>query len=281
MLDNTWLSRLSDSSSGDTLADSARLDTTWTRSFVDSTSVLRVGDSITGNLPWSRATRFGGIQLQRDFALQPDLITFPIPQFLGQAAVPSTVDLYVNGLRRYSGETPAGPFQLGTVPIVNGAGNAQVVVTDALGRQTTFDFPFYTTSQLLRPGLDDYSLELGFVRENYGVSSFDYASDPTVSARLPPRHERLVHRRSARRSDLGPRRRRRRRRRQDRRQRRADRLVRAEQRARQRRPPGRARLQLAQHLVQLRASTGCRASATTATSHRSTARRRPSAPIAR
>ena len=182
VLDNTWLSRLSDSSSGDTLADSARLDTTWTRSFVDSTSVLRVGDSITGNLPWSRATRFGGIQLQRDFALQPDLITFPIPQFLGQAAVPSTVDLYVNGLRRYSGETPAGPFQLGTVPIVNGAGNAQVVVTDALGRQTTFDFPFYTTSQLLRPGLDDYSLELGFVRENYGVSSFDYASEPTVSA---------------------------------------------------------------------------------------------------
>ena len=182
VLDNTWLSRLSDSSSGDTLADSARLDTTWTRSFVDSTSVLRVGDSITGNLPWSRATRFGGIQLQRDFALQPDLITFPIPQFLGQAAVPSTVDLYVNGLRRYSGETPAGPFQLGTVPIVNGAGNAQVVVSDALGRQTTFDFPFYTTSQLLRPGLDDYSLELGFVRENYGVSSFDYASDPTVSA---------------------------------------------------------------------------------------------------
>ena len=181
VLSDTWLSRASDSPGSGPHAESARLDTTWTRSFVDSTSVLRVGDSITGNLMWSRATRFGGIQLQRDFALQPDLITFPIPQFLGQAAVPSTVDLYVNGLRRYSGETPAGPFQLGTVPIVNGAGNAQVVVTDALGRQTTYDFPFYTSSQLLRQGLDDYSLELGFVRRNYGVASFDYASDPTAS----------------------------------------------------------------------------------------------------
>ncbi len=126
--------------------------------------------------------RFGGIQIQRDFALQPDLITFPIPQFLGQAAVPSTVDLYVDGLRRYSGETPAGPFQLGTVPIVNGAGNAQVVVTDALGRQSTFDFPFYTTSQLLKPGLDDYSVDFGFVRQHYGIESFDYSSDPTASA---------------------------------------------------------------------------------------------------
>ncbi|HKE49709.1 MAG TPA: fimbria/pilus outer membrane usher protein [Rhodanobacteraceae bacterium] len=182
VISNTWLSRVSDSPGSDTHADSARLDTTWTYSFVDSANVLRVGDSITGNLPWSRSTRFGGIQLQRDFALQPDLITFPIPQFLGQAAVPSTVDLYVNGLRRYSGETPAGPFQLGTVPIVNGAGNAQVVVTDALGRQTTYDFPFYTTSQLLKQGLSDYSLELGFVRKDYGTASFEYASDPAASA---------------------------------------------------------------------------------------------------
>jgi outer membrane usher protein len=181
VISDTWLSRLSDSPGSGAHADSDRLDTTWTYSFVDSANVLRVGDAISGSLEWTRATRFGGIQLQRDFALQPDLITFPIPQFLGQAAVPSTVDLYVNGLRRYSGETPAGPFQLGTLPIVNGAGDAQVVVTDALGRQTTYDFPFYTTSQLLREGLSDYSLDLGFVRRNYGVSSFDYGSDPAAS----------------------------------------------------------------------------------------------------
>ena len=179
---NTWLSRVADSPGSDAQADSARLDTTWTRSFVDSTSVLRLGDAISGSVPWSRATRFGGIQLQRDFHLQPDLITFPIPQFLGQAAVPSTVELYVNGLRRYSAETPAGPFQLGTIPIVNGAGDAQVVVTDALGRQTTYDFPFYTTSQLLRAGLYDYSIDLGFARQSYGTDSFDYASDPAMSA---------------------------------------------------------------------------------------------------
>ncbi len=182
VLSNTWLGRATDSPGSDTQADSNRLDTTWTYSFVDSANVLRVGDSITGSLPWTRATRFGGIQLQRDFALQPDLITFPIPQFLGQAAVPSTIDLYVNGLRRYSGDAPAGPFQLGAVPIVNGAGEAQVVVTDALGRQTTYDFPFYTTSQLLRQGLSDYSLDLGFVRRNYGIASFDYGSDPAGSA---------------------------------------------------------------------------------------------------
>jgi outer membrane usher protein len=181
VVSNTWLSRLADSPGSDTYVKSARLDTTWTRSFVDSATVMRVGDTISGSLSWSRATHLGGFQLQRDFALQPDLITFPIPQFLGQAAVPSSVELYVNGLRRYSGDTPAGPFQLGTVPIVNGAGTAQVVLTDALGRQTTFDFPFYTSSALLKQGLDDYSIDVGFVRRNYGVDSFDYGHDPAAS----------------------------------------------------------------------------------------------------
>jgi outer membrane usher protein len=181
VVSNTWLSRLVDSPGSEAYAESARLDTTWTRSFVDSTTVMRVGDTVSGSLTWSRATHLGGFQLQRDFALQPDLITFPIPQFLGQAAVPSTVELYVNGLRRYSGDTPAGPFQIGTVPIVNGAGTAQVVLTDALGRQTTFDFPFYTSSALLKQGLDDYSIDVGLVRRNYGVESFDYGHDPAAS----------------------------------------------------------------------------------------------------
>ena len=86
-------------------------------------------------------------------------MTFPVPAFLGQAALPSTIDLYVDGLRQYSSQAPAGPFQLDSMPIVNGAGNAQVVVTDALGRQQTYDFSFYTSNQLLRAGLSDWSLD--------------------------------------------------------------------------------------------------------------------------
>ncbi|MGN6729520.1 MAG: fimbria/pilus outer membrane usher protein [Rhodanobacteraceae bacterium] len=182
VLSNTALSRVNDPRGASAQADSVRLDTTFSHSFVDSATTLRVGDIIVGSLDWSRATRMGGFQLQRNFALQPDLVTFPIPAFYGQAALPSTVDLYVNGLKQYSGKVPAGPFQLNTVPIVNGNGQAQVVITDAMGRQTSLGFPFYTASQLLRAGLSDYSLDAGFVRKDYGVSSFSYAGDPAASA---------------------------------------------------------------------------------------------------
>lgn len=181
VMSNTTLSRWSDASNPGVSNDTVRLDTSFSRSFVNRAVTLQIGDLISGGLDWTRPTRLGGIQLRRNFGLQPELITFPVPAFYGQASLPSTVDLYIDGLRQYSSDIPAGPFQLNTVPIVNGNGQAQVVVTDAMGRQNTIDFPFYTTNQLLRAGLSDYSLEAGFVREDYGVDSFSYGDDFAVS----------------------------------------------------------------------------------------------------
>lgn len=181
VLSNTALTRTLDLPGTSTQTDSVRLDTTFSHSWVDQALTLRIGDIISGALDWSRATRLGGIQLQSNFALQPDLITFPVPAFYGQANLPSTVDLYINGMKQYSSNVPSGPFQLNTVPVVNGNGQASVVITDAMGRQTTIAFPFYTTNQLLKPGLSDYSLDFGFVRKNYGLDSFDYGSDPAFS----------------------------------------------------------------------------------------------------
>jgi len=182
VLSNAMLSRWNDSSNSGVPNDSVRLDTSLSRSFVNRAVTLQIGDLISGGLDWTRPTRFGGIQLRRNFGLQPELITFPIPAFYGQANLPSTVDLYIDGLRQYSSEVPAGPFELNTIPIVNGSGQAQVVVTDAMGRQNTIGFPFYMSNQLLRHGFSDFSLEAGFVREGYGVDSFSYGDDLAASA---------------------------------------------------------------------------------------------------
>lgn len=158
-----------------------RLDTAWSTSFPESLLTLRIGDTLTDSLSWSRATRIGGIQFGRNFNLQPYLITAPMPSFLGAATLPSDVELYINGVRQYQGSVPAGPFQLNTVPNINGAGSAQIVMTDALGRATTLNFSLYDTHQLLAKGLSDWSTELGVVRRDYGVSSFEYGHDPAAS----------------------------------------------------------------------------------------------------
>lgn len=181
---NTAVTRAYRDRSEDWRGETVRLDSSWQLSLPESAITVTVGDTYSGFLNWTRAVRLGGVQVGRNFALQPYRITAPLPSFLGEVAVPSAVDLYVNGIRQYSSEVPTGPFQLATVPGVTGAGNAQIVITDAFGRTRTLDFPFYATQQLLAKGLSDWSVTAGVVREDYGVRSFSYASDPVASGNL-------------------------------------------------------------------------------------------------
>ena len=157
------------------------LDTSWSQSFPDKLLTVRAGDILTGALSWTRSTRLGGLQIGTNFDLQPYRSTTPLPSFFGEATLPSAVELYVNGLKQYSGEVPAGPFELNTAPSFSGAGTAQLVVTDALGQSSTLNFSLYDVHRLLQPGLADWSVELGVVRENYGFDSFDYGSDIAAS----------------------------------------------------------------------------------------------------
>lgn len=161
-----------------------RLDTVLEHSLQEQQITFRLGDTITNGTSWSRQTRIGGFQVARNFTLQPYQTTAPMPAYFGTAALPSAVELYVNGIQQYTGKVPAGPFELNTMPSVNGAGQAQVVMIDALGRRSSISFPFYKSSRLLRAGLSDWSFETGYVRNQYGYESFDYDGKPMASGTL-------------------------------------------------------------------------------------------------
>ena len=92
----------------------------------------------------------------------------------GEAALPSTVDLYVDNALRMRRQVPSGPFSIQDLPVSTGQGEARLVVRDILGREQIITQPFYTTSRLLKQGLQDYSYELGFVRRNFGIDSNNY-----------------------------------------------------------------------------------------------------------
>ena len=106
-----------------------RYDTTWR--FTDEQRLLtyETGDFVTGALPWSSSVRVGGVQLSRDFAVRPDLVTYPLPAFAGEAAVPTSLDLFINGFKSSTTELQPGPYTLTNVPFINGAGEAVVVLS--------------------------------------------------------------------------------------------------------------------------------------------------------
>lgn len=159
-----------------------RYDTSWSRSNPDTLSTIQLGDTISSSLTWSRSVRLGGFQWRSNFALRPDLVTFPMPSLSGTSVVPSAVNVYVNGVQQYAGTVQGGPFVINQVPGITGAGEATVVTRDALGRSISTSVPLYVDTRLLAPGLSSYSFEGGFLRHNYGVNSFDYNARPATSA---------------------------------------------------------------------------------------------------
>lgn len=179
---STGTLRALDPGQGPRVREALRLDTAWEYDDPARMVTVTVGDTLSGALSWTRPTRLGGIRVSRNFALQPYRITTPLASFAGEAVLPSTVDILINGIQQSSQQVQPGQFVIDSAPMLSGAGQAQLVITDINGQRRVLDFALYGTPQLLEPGLSDWSLELGAVRRRYGQASFDYAGDPVFSA---------------------------------------------------------------------------------------------------
>ena len=137
---------------------------------------VRLGDSYTRGPRWGRPLRFGGVHWSREFSIRPDLVTAPAPVLESEVATPSSIDVFVNGVQRYSRSVGPGVVQLSDLPILTGSNTIQAVITDRYGQRTEVALPFYAADTLLVRGTSDFSLEGGRVRENYGLASDDYGA---------------------------------------------------------------------------------------------------------
>jgi outer membrane usher protein len=151
-----------------------RLDTQWHRDFDDS--VMRVGDATLTGSTLFPATRFAGIQWATDFALQPYLVTYPVPTFEGIATAPTVLDVLINGEQAASVAIPAGPYDISGLTLPSGAGTVQLTARDLAGRIFASASPFYAGTALLKRGLSSSSTAFGVERQAFGESSFDYGS---------------------------------------------------------------------------------------------------------
>lgn len=176
VLSNNAVIRQNWSSTGYEQQGYMRYDTLWKYSDSDQMISYQAGDVVSNALTWSSSVRMGGLRLSRNFSVRPDLVTYPLLNLSGSAAVPSSVDLFINGYKSSSAQINGGPYTLTNVPWISGAGEATVVTTDALGRQVSTSIPFYVSNTLLREGLSDFDFTLGALRNNYGIRSADYGA---------------------------------------------------------------------------------------------------------
>jgi outer membrane usher protein len=173
ILSSDWIGFLG-AHSGATPNTAVRLDSSYTYEDVNTLLSYKLGDFITSGLAWTRPVRLEGAQIVLDYRTRPDLITFPLPTVNGSAAVPSTVQVMMNGSTIAASQIGSGPFVIPQLPVITGAGTITMTVTNALGQQVTLNQPFYASSSLLAPGLKTFAVEAGLTRLNWGTVSFDY-----------------------------------------------------------------------------------------------------------
>ncbi len=162
-----------------------RLNTTWERDYVEARRTFRVGDAVSSPGRLGGSVSLAGLQFASDYATDPEFSTSPGLLVRGFAPTASTVDILVNNVPFVNGQVvPAGPFVLNAPPLgIDGQGQVSVIVRDALGVEHIVVEPFYQGRDLLKAGVNEYSYEAGFQRNNLGSSSFSYGK-PIVSATL-------------------------------------------------------------------------------------------------
>lgn len=161
-------------------ANLIRLNTYWQKSNVEKMQTMLVGDTLSSSGLWGGSVAFLGFHLGSDFGVQPNFDKMPLLRGRGIANLPSTVDVYVNNNLVQQKKIDIGPFDIDSLPVTNGSGIVSIITTDIMGRQEIIDFPFYVSGSLLRPGLHEYSIDSGFVRNDYGIKSFSYGDFVTL-----------------------------------------------------------------------------------------------------
>ena len=151
-----------------------RLNSSLEIDFAKSATKLIIGDTTSPYSALINGVRFGGISFGTDYVSRPDYVYWNIPSLRGSAVLPSTVDLYIDGVNIYQKKISPGDFNLQTGASIESAGTAQMVVQDVLGNTTVRSFPVLISNKLLREGLNDYNISLGKLRFNYDESNGDY-----------------------------------------------------------------------------------------------------------
>ncbi|MEW5971486.1 MAG: fimbria/pilus outer membrane usher protein [Pseudomonadota bacterium] len=150
-----------------------RLETKWQYVDPEKIRIYTLGDFISNSPDWGNSVRLAGFQWSSAYSQRGDIVTSALPQFSGSAALPSTLDLYVNQQKIYSGLVPSGPFDIKQLPFISG-NEVTLVTTDATGQQSITKKPYYFSSKILAKGINEFSVDVGVPRYNYGLYSNDY-----------------------------------------------------------------------------------------------------------
>jgi outer membrane usher protein FimD/PapC len=142
---------------------------------------ITAGDFFASSGDLGSTINLGGFSYSKIYRMDPYFIKNPMLDIAGLISLPSDAEIYLNGMRVRTEKLLPGEFMLKNISYYGGASILDVVIKDSLGREQRIISPFYFTDILLKKGIHEYSYNMGFMREEFGVESNRY-SDLALSA---------------------------------------------------------------------------------------------------
>jgi outer membrane usher protein len=122
----------------------------------------------------------GGLSYSRIFSINPYFNRYTGLLIDGTVNSPSQVDYFVDDQLLFSHKVPPGQFVLRGVTPPTGAHRTRMVFTDTFGNTTATEGAIYYASRLLKPGVHEFSYNIGFRRRNFGRDSSNYDEPAAV-----------------------------------------------------------------------------------------------------
>ncbi len=163
-------------SQSDTEKRWTRLMTNVTRDRPERYTRLIIGDFFARSSEIGSSSNMAGISFSKNFALDPYFIRNPLISFTGATALPTELEVRLDGVPIRQTSIDPGEFRLENISARSGAGVLEVLLRDPFGKEERFFYPFYLSASLLKEGLHDYSYNIGVLREKFGERNSDYGT---------------------------------------------------------------------------------------------------------
>lgn len=133
-----------------------------------------LGDFFASSGDLGSTLNMGGISLSKNYRMDPYFVKFPEISFSGLISLPSEIEIYRDGFLIRRERVSPGGIELKDIPTYVGSGLIEIVLKDPFGREQRIRLPYYFSDQHLKKGLHEFSYNIGFEREDFGVVSNRY-----------------------------------------------------------------------------------------------------------
>ncbi|MEH0860367.1 fimbria/pilus outer membrane usher protein [Halobacteriovorax sp. DPLXC-1] len=166
-----------ESSSSNAYSEWSRRDFSLTKDFESIRMRTRLGDTTTGRLGFMQAKSIGGINIRKQFSIDPYETPYSQGEKEFQITSRSSVRTYVNGSLVKSEILPAGNYKLSKLPLVNGMNNVRIEIDNGSGVKQILEFDIPSSVSVLKAKEIDYSLSAGRLSDDSGVTRSYFDED--------------------------------------------------------------------------------------------------------